>query len=59
MKHLPTAAGWVYLAVVLDLFSRNVVGWAIDSSLETELAAKALRRAVEIRRPTRHTAASQ
>ena len=30
ITYLPTAAGWVYLAVVLDLFSRKVVGWAIE-----------------------------
>ena len=32
ITYLPTAAGWVYLAVVLDLFSRTVVGWAITES---------------------------
>jgi putative transposase len=37
------------LAVVLDLFSRKVVGWALRDSLATELVSEALRRAVESR----------
>jgi putative transposase len=51
ITYLSTATGWVYLAVVLDLFSRKVVGWALSASLETELVATALRRAIEARRP--------
>ena len=51
ITYLATATGWVYLAVVLDLFSRKVVGWALSASLETELVASALRRAIEARRP--------
>lgn len=51
ITYLPTDAGWVYLAVVLDLFSRKAVGWAIGDSLETELVSTALRRAIEARRP--------
>ena len=47
ITYLPTAAGWVYLAVVLDLFSRKVVGWALSNSLATELVSEALRQAVE------------
>jgi putative transposase len=51
ITYLPTAAGWVYLAVVLDLFGRKVVGWSIGASLATELVSDALRRAIENRRP--------
>jgi putative transposase len=51
ITYLATAAGWVYLAVVMDLFSRKVVGWAIDTSLATELVSRALRQAVESRQP--------
>jgi len=51
ITYLPTAAGWVYLAVVLDLFSRKVVGWAISESLATPLVSSALRNAVESRKP--------
>jgi putative transposase len=51
ITYLATSQGWVYLAVVLDLFSRKVIGWALGNSLETELVATALRHAVEARRP--------
>lgn len=53
ITYLPTLAGWVYLAVVVDLFSRKVVGWSISDSLATPLVAAALRRAIESRRPVR------
>jgi putative transposase len=48
---LRVAAGWVYLAAVVDLFSRKVVGWSIGDSLATSLVSDALRDAVEKRRP--------
>lgn len=51
ITYLATAAGWVYLAAVVDLFSRKVVGWSIGTSLATELVGDALRCAVERRRP--------
>jgi putative transposase len=51
ITYLATATGWAYLAVVVDLFSRKVVGWSIGSSLATELVSEALRRAIEKRRP--------
>ena len=49
-----TRAGWLYLAVVLDLFSRRIVGWAMDSRLDTEsLALRALHMALFGRAPNR------
>jgi putative transposase len=51
ITYLRTAAGWAYLAVVIDLFSRKVVGWCLGPSLATELVTETLRRAVESRRP--------
>jgi putative transposase len=51
ITYLPTATGWVYLAVVLDPFGRKVVGWSIGTSLATELVSDALRQAIENRRP--------
>jgi transposase InsO family protein len=48
-----TQEGWGYLAAVLDLFSRRVVGWAMSASNDTSLALDALHRAVGARRPTR------
>ncbi len=46
-----TGEGWLYLAVVLDLFARRVVGWAVSHRLHKELALEALRKALAIRRP--------
>jgi putative transposase len=51
ITYLATATGWVYLAVVVDLFSRKAVGWSIAASLATELVSDALRSAIERRRP--------
>ena len=49
-----TWAGWLYLAVVLDLFSRRVVGWAMDTRLDTEsLTLSALKMALVSRAPGR------
>ena len=46
-----TAAGWLYVAAILDLFSRAVVGWASSASNDTSLALAALEGAVQQRRP--------
>jgi putative transposase len=46
-----TDEGWVYLAVLLDLFSRAVVGWALDAMLSTTLPLTALDAAIRRRRP--------
>jgi transposase InsO family protein len=51
LTYVPTRAGWLYLAIVLDLASRRVVGWAMGPSLEVELALGALRMAIGARRP--------
>jgi len=51
ITYLATASGWVYLAVVLDLFSRKVVGWSVSDSLSTPLVSDALRSAIERRSP--------
>ncbi len=51
MTYLWTPAGWVFLAVVLDLFSRRVVGWAISRSPNAQLMITAMARAVYERRP--------
>lgn len=52
ITHLKTTSGWVYLAVVLDLFSRKVVRWSLGNFLATELVSSALRNAIEKRRPS-------
>lgn len=48
---IPTAEGWLYLAAILDLFSRKIVGWAMDETLESILVERAYQMAVENRRP--------
>ena len=48
---IPTAAGFLYLAVVLDVWSRKVIGWATANHLRTELVLDALDMAVGQRRP--------
>jgi transposase InsO family protein len=47
-----TDEGWAYVAIILDLFSRAVVGWALDTTLTTKLALNALQSAVQRRRPS-------
>jgi putative transposase len=51
ITYLPTWAGFLYLAVVLDAFSRRVVGWAMATHLRTELVLAALNMALGQRRP--------
>jgi putative transposase len=48
---IPTAEGWLYLAVVLDMFSRRVVGWAMRDTMPQELTLAALQMAITNRRP--------
>ena len=50
ITYIPTSDGWLYLAVLLDLYSRRVVGWALSDSIDTELALSALRMAASTRR---------
>lgn len=51
ITYLATKAGWVYLVVLLDLFSRKVVGWSLQQHMQTELCLQALRQAITTRRP--------
>lgn len=51
ITYLRTREGWLYLAVVIDLFSRKVVGWAMEETLSRELATKALRMTISARGP--------
>jgi putative transposase len=52
ITYIPTWAGFLYLAVVLDAWSRRVVGWAMATHLRTELVLDALNMAFTQRRPT-------
>ena len=51
ISYVWTAEGWLYLAIVLDLFSRRIVGWATSDRLHRDLALNALRRAIALRDP--------
>ena len=53
ITYLKTAQGWVYLAVVMDLYSRRIIGWAIDKRMTTGLISRAMMMAVNLRRPPR------
>jgi putative transposase len=51
ITYIPTRAGFLYLAVVLDAFSRRIVGWAMATSLRVELVINALNMALQQRQP--------
>jgi putative transposase len=51
ISYIWTAEGWLYLAIVLDLYSRRIVGWATSDRLKKDLALSALRRAIVLRQP--------
>lgn len=53
ISYIWTAEGWLYLAVVLDLFSRRIVGWQLSDRMQRGLAMTALQRAINLRRPPR------
>jgi putative transposase len=52
ITYLPTGEGWLYVASVMDLFSRKIVGWHADRTMKTELVLTALQRAYQNQRPT-------
>jgi putative transposase len=52
ITYIPTWAGFLYLAMVLDVYSRRVVGWAMETHLRTELILAALNMAIAQRQPT-------
>jgi transposase InsO family protein len=49
--YIDTAEGWLYLAIILDLFSRKVVGWAMSRHMDTTLVETALHMALRTRQP--------
>lgn len=53
VTYLKTGEGWMYLAVVMDLYSRRIVGWHIDKRMTTDLISKALIKAYNLRQPAR------
>jgi len=51
ITYIPTSQGWLYLAVILDLYSRMVVGWSMSGTCDEELVERALNQALARRRP--------
>ena len=51
ITYIPTAQGWLYLAVILDLYSRIVVGWSMSANCDEDLVGRALDMALARRRP--------
>ncbi|QYF49172.1 Integrase core domain [Candidatus Rhabdochlamydia oedothoracis] len=53
ISYIATREGWLYLAVVLDLFSRKIVGFSMSSRMQTDLVKRALQQAIMNRNPER------
>lgn len=51
ITYIPTTRGWLYLAVVIDLCSRKIIGWKLDSHMRAQLVVDALQQALQTRRP--------
>ena len=53
ITYLKTNEGWLYLAVVMDLYSRRIVGWSVDKRMTKALVSRAMIKAINLRRPKR------
>ena len=53
ITYIPTKEGWLYLAVVIDIYSRKIVGWSMRYSLHTSLVNDALLMAIKRRNPNK------
>jgi transposase InsO family protein len=51
ITYIPTKQGWIYVAGVLDLFSRKIIGWAVQDHMKESLTIEALNMALQIRKP--------
>jgi putative transposase len=51
VTYLKTGEGWMYLAIVMDLYSRRIVGWRIDKRMTTDLVSNAMIKAYNLRQP--------
>lgn len=51
ISYIPTLQGWIYLAVVMDLYSRRIVGWQMSDRMKQDLALNALHMAIVLRAP--------
>jgi putative transposase len=53
ITYIPTKMGWLYLAVVMDLFSRRIVGWAMSDNVDSKLVQSAVKMAILHRNPNK------
>ena len=53
ITYIYTGEGWLYLAAIMDLYSRKIIGWAMDKRMTQDLVVKALKMALQRRRPNR------
>ena len=53
ISYIWTQVGWLYLAVILDLHSRRIIGWAVSNRMKRDLAIRALTMAINLRQPTK------
>ena len=51
ITYIWTSEGWLYLAVILDLYSRRIIGWAVSNRMKRDLSIRALDMAVALRQP--------
>ena len=51
--YLRTGQGWIYLAIVMDLYSRRIIGWSIHKRMTVDLVERAMQMALNLRRPTK------
>ena len=51
ITYIWTREGWLYLAVIIDLYSRRIIGWAVSNRLKKDLAIRALQMAINLRNP--------
>ncbi len=51
VTYLKTGEGWLYLAIVMDLYSRRIIGWHISKRMTRDLVEKALNKAHNLRKP--------
>jgi putative transposase len=53
VTYLRTAQGWMYLAIVMDLYSRRIIGWSIHKRMTVDLVERAMQMALNLRSPTK------
>ena len=51
ISYIRTSEGWLHLAIIIDLYSRRVIGWAVSNRMNRDLAIRALDMAVALRQP--------